>query len=309
MPRADHSLSVPVAEVLDPALWRERYAYGLVLGEAATRGSTLRERVLAAKRGAAGPNGDAAAIEGLPDSVIRWHLRVALSEVGTKLGIPLSTEVIKADPVDEGLVRGIDYDRVVPRLPYRRAETDQWFMLPLENNVVSVERIRAYWYDDLIMEVSPARGNADLIAIQHPRQGIVHVVPANLQSLTMDTAGNYGAWFTIVGALAHAPYFWAVDYTRGPIARDGSPQRIEAVLAHYVYCTAGLTLLALDSVARIKGITSSSLSLDGVSRSISVSPHLHQVLADTWEAALKRIDWPSLRTSHRGLRLRMYGAS
>lgn len=304
------SLSVPIGEVLDPQLWRERYVHGLLLGQvAAQQGGTLSQQIArAAARGRSTLTEELdEQVSGIPDEAIRWHLRVSLSEVGLKLGVPMETEIIKATPVDTGLKRGVHFDREVPRLPYTRAETNKWFMLMLEPNVVSVERIRAFWYDSLVWEISSAQGNHELIAIQHPRQGQVHIVPRNLHTLALDRAGNYGAWFNLMGAVQQVPYFWAVDYTRGPIARDGQPMHIEAVLAHYVYATAGLTLLALDSVARTKGITSSSLSLDGVSRSISVNPNLHQALADVWEKSLERIDWKALRTAHRGLRLRMFG--
>ncbi|MHC4717920.1 MAG: hypothetical protein ACYS5V_13180, partial [Planctomycetota bacterium] len=99
-------LSVPVSEVLDPQLWRERYAYGITLGpdpEAAAAASL--SDALCSVNGGSADDVQAKlkdAISEIPDDVIRWHLRAAMSELEVKLGIPLGIVICKADPVDPG---------------------------------------------------------------------------------------------------------------------------------------------------------------------------------------------------------------
>lgn len=303
MARQDYEtlgLSVPVTEALDPQLWRERYAWGLVLGPSADR--KARQATREFKR----------LTEAIPNEVIRWHIRCALSEIELKIGLPLGVEICKADPVDAGLRLGHDYDRQVVRLPYTHGEMAKWFRIDIPwTGVISVERIRAYYFGSLIWELSTANDNASNIRLQWGTQGIVHILPVQLNALAVVGAdGSYGPWHTLVLHHTPVPDFWAVDFTRGPVSAHGQkPGEIEAALVHYAHCIAGILLLSEAGMAQSRGLSNTSISLDGVSRSVGLTASaiygLNSALESAYEKAAKRIDIKAIRRAKRGLRMKM----
>ncbi len=305
-------LSVPVSDILDPELWKARYAvgiqgFGVPLEGAGTLTGALSTKV--------GTDALADLVGRIPNSTILWHLRVALSELQMKLNIKLGIEVIKSDPVDPGLVLGVHYDRFHPRIPYTRGETLQWFLISLPHKpVVSVERIRGFYFGQKVWEISDSQDNRSLIRIEHPKQGSIHILPTQLESLIITNnatgAGNYGIWETINLHTSPVPDFWAVDWTAGPVDVNGEVGKIEAVLAHWVYTVAGLTLLSIAGLAASKGLSSSSVSFDGISRSVSLQASaiygLNSALEEVFRQTQKRIDWKQLRMQKQGLRIRKY---
>jgi hypothetical protein len=282
-------LTIPIPSLLDPVAWVSRYANGLLV----TDGSL--------SPGDAGKV--AKALQKVPAETIRWHLRCALSELEVKLGIPMGIQICKSDPIDPGLVQGRDYDRVVGRLPYVRGDADQWFLIKAPSSLISVERVRAYYFGQLAWEISEARGNMNLLQVEWPKVGELHVLPTNLAMLMVTPTGQYGIFQTLWNARNAIPGFWALDYTTGPIAEDGTPGEIELVLANWVCSIAGISILGGASMAASKGFTSTSLSFDGVSRSISLPPSLFGALSDTLDKTAQRIDWKSLRSFKRPPRL------
>jgi len=293
--------------VLDPKLWRARYANGIVLG--ASSSLSTADRVKAAKEGISLVD----ELAGIPDDTIRWHLRAALSELEVKLGVPMGIQIIKAMPLDAGLVKGQHYDKLEPRRPYTHSETRAWFRIDIPGSVISVERIRAYYFDRLVWNF--ADDELDQVLLEHPKEGGIHIMPRNLQSVLISTtsmgAGNYGIWETINLQHSPVPDFWAVDYTIGPVTQSGKPGHVEAILAHWVSCVAGILLLSQGGLAQSQGLTSSSVSMDGVSRSISLQASaiygINSALEHAYEAAEKRINWKQIRALKRGLRVYMYG--
>lgn len=302
-------LNVPVSELLSPELWRQRYAYGLVAGVPPTDGS-LFERLEAAKAAAskAGAEAAVAAVTSLPDAFIRWHLRAALSEVEVKLGLPMGVRVYRGDPIDDNAVQGVDYDVLWPRQPYTTSDVQGWYRIALPPSVVSVERVRAYYFGNKVLDVSGTE-----IQIQYPRQGQANLLPITFSSLALAQGGWYGAGGMLLMQQARpVPNVWAVDFTTGPVDRDGQPNRVPAVLAAYVYAIAGMGIFAIEGLARSKGITSASLSMDGVSRSLSFASGgqgggINGAVEAYLEKVEKRIDINALRTSMRGLRIVPFG--
>lgn len=308
MRNRDLGLSVPVAELVDPDLWRQRYAYGLIAGVLPSDG-TLAERLTAAKA-AVTKEGTEEAVKGiksLPDAMIRWHLRAALSEVETKISMPMGVRIYKGDPVDEGLVQGQDYDAVYPRQPWLVSDVNAWYRIPVLPNLVSIERVRAYYFGNLVLSVS-----GENIQMAHPRQGEANILPITFNTLAL-AQGWYGSAHTLLlGSPRPVPNVWSIDFTTGPIDRDGTPSRVPAMLAAYVYALAGQAIFALDGLARSKGVTSSSLSMDGVSRSLSFASGgqgggINSAVESYLEKAEKRIDINALRTSMKGIRILPFG--
>ena len=288
-------LVVPVREVVDPALWRERYAYGLLEGRP----------VLGIGVGAPS-EGTVQTMAAIPDSTIAYHLRVAMSALEMRLGVPLACTRWKADPVDDGLVLGVHYDAVAPRLPYTLSGAQEWYRIDLPSGCVSIERLRAYYYDTLVWELDGSDPN--LLQLQWSRQGIAHLIPVHLQSLAVDAlSGNYGIWHTLTRHKHPVPRFWAIDYTTGPTTQQGVVGKVELVLAHWVAMIAAFSVFGMDSVLRTYGVQSQSVSFDGLSRSVSLAPNVYSGMLEQFKYLVELIDWNALRTAKRGIKLQMYG--
>lgn len=317
-------LTVPISEVLDPKKWRERYAYNLLTGSGGS-GSSRSGAVASVM--CPGATGKKAAIKtaqdefnnligDIPDETIKWHLRVALSELETKLGIPMGIVRVKSKPLDAGLTQGQDYERLEPRRPYTHSQHDNWLRVDLPPSVISIERVRLYWFGTNVWEISPEQGNTSLVHLEWPDVGSAHILPNQMTNLLITSSGlaqsNYGAFQLLMGAHSHVPDVWAIDYTLGPLDKQTrTPMQIEAVLAHWVYCVATILLLSMSGLARSQGLSSSSLSLDGLSKSISLQASaiygINSALENALENATKRIDWKALKLYKRGLKFHPFG--
>jgi hypothetical protein len=314
-------LAVPPSEVLDPAMWRARYAWGIALGAAQTRDrGSLYSRLEAARCRDSEVldelDDDEAALTkfvgDIPDDVIRWHLRAAMSEAEYALGMPMGINVCKARPADDGLVLGTHFDELVPRLPYTRTEAHSFFRIDLpRRGIISVERIRAFYYGTETWDISNDNGTLDQIKLEWTNEGTLHIIPTNLEALVISSGGNWGVWDLInTGGRSPVPDFWAVDFTYGPVTRDGQVGKIPSVLANWIYCAAGLLVLGQSGMAQSRGLTNTSISIDGISRSVGLSASaqagLYGALEKSYDAAMQRIDFKKLRAQMRGLRLRPY---
>lgn len=293
---------MPVSEVLNPHLWRSRYAYGLLRGDRFGQRS-LAERISIAEAGES--NTPSEVLDGIPTELIRYHLRVALSTLEVLLDYPMGVQVVKSTPVDEGLVLGTDYDVERGRLPFTQGETAEWYRIDLPGNIISIQRLRAFFFDQIVWEISDDDPN--LLRMQHPRQGVAHIIPIQLSSLIVRASG-FGLWETVWGFAMQSPIpqFWAVDYTTGPVTNQGQPGHIELVLAHWVAMCAALSIFGIDSVLSTYGVTSTSLSFDGLSRSISVPTNIHQAAVEAFEKLMELIDWKAMRTRKKGIRVIKY---
>lgn len=309
-------LTVPVTEALDPVLWRQRYAHGIVLGP-----TTTAARSNAALRAALGCDGSPAALQAaasqvaneIPNDVIRWHLRVAASELEVKLGIPLGIVIVKGAPADDGLVQGRDYDRLAPRLPYLDSERRSYFRIDLPAGVISVQRVRAFWFGQLVWTVEEGDG---MLVLEHPGTSSLHIMPRFgvtlfLSAPTAVLPAQYGAMQLLYNVAGGLPDVWSVDYTLGPVTKTGEVGQIEAVLAHWIACKAGILLMSIGGMAASKGLTSASLSIDGLSKSIGLQASamygINSALETRMKEAEEAIDWKALRMYKRGLRVMPFG--
>lgn len=350
-------LTVPVSEVLDPALWRERYAWGINMGgvvdavntdddcnkapSSSSTGSSCSvtdEEASAAMACAGAMNGVGSlvnrvavldkirnkqaamdtlqAVTEVPDRVIRWHLRAALSELELKLGVPCGMSEVRMHDLDEESgVKGRDYDVVRPRLPWTHSDQRQWYKLDLPAGIIKVRRLRAYFYGTKVYEISENNDAASLLFMEWPRQGGFHMIPINLLSQFVVQNGHsasfgIGLWERFSVHRAPIPDVWSIDYLQGPVSRDGQVGHIEAVLANWCYAVAGMTLLSQAGLAQSKGLASTSLSFDGVSKSVSTTASaiygLNSALEQVYEKLTERIDWKRMRAAKRGIKVFMY---
>jgi len=317
-----------VTEVLDPNVWRQRYAYGIALGPSSSAGSSSSSLAdLLCSGGQATSITEAQAklkdsqaqlndlVDTLPDETIRWHLRAAVSELEMALGLPMGVVVYKSPPVDDGLIEGVNYDKLYPRKPFLASHAREWYKIDLPNNVLSIERVRAFWFGQLVWEISAEQDNLDLVKLEWPKAASAHIIPTALSNLLITApglgGGNYGAWQMFNSGTSKVPDVWAIDFTQGPRDEYGSVGQIEVALAHWCYCVAGITLLSMGGLARSQGLTSASVSMDGLSRSIGLQASaiygINSALEEALKKASERLDIDRIRTYKRGLRVIPYG--
>lgn len=304
-------LTVPVTEVLDPDKWIERYAAGLPGLDPAR----LRPGTESGVRDACAGAGEA--LTGLRDqlfqvskSTIRWHLRAALSEIEMKIGQPMGIVVCKSDPLDPGEAQGVTFDRLLPPKAYRLQDAAQYYKLDLPGNVISVERIRGYAYQQKVWELSAERGNLDNLLLEWPRQGGTHTLPITITQFIVpaNVGTSPGFGLTMLELLAFQggslPGFWRIDCTLGPVSNQGQIGQVETILAHWCGLRAAIALLPMAAVALNGGVGQSSVTFDGYTRSTSLAgKHAYAAISDAFKALDDSIDWDRLRDSKRPFRL------
>ena len=306
-------LTMPVAELFDVTAWRERYAWGIPL--AGMEAFTPQQQLVEACQELCEADGRAqvqALVAQIPDRVVLWHLKAAASELEMKLGIPLGMVVVKSPPVDEGLVHGRDFDRLDPRLPYIRQDAQNFYSLSLPYSVIRVDRIRGYYFNQKIIEVSPGAGNIGNIVLQWPRQGLTNILPINISALLVGSGfvpSDFAlSLWEMVWSKPRVPDFWAIDYLQGPVDNvTGTPGRIELLLAHWVYLRAGKLLINMAGTAFGQGITNTSITMNGFSRSVSTSQSamysINSAMEIVYQSYTDSIDWERLRRMKRGLKV------
>lgn len=291
-----------VAEAIDPALWRRRYAWGVNLGgsvdlKAAIRRCNGSDRDLEdLKR----------LVEGFPLDVIAYHLRAALSDAEIKLGISMAIRRFRSMPVEDGLVLQRDYDLRSEPISFNPATSRDFIRLDLPPSLISVDRIRGVAWGNVVLDWS-AETTGVHIDITDGQRGQVHITPTQLQSLNV----SFGAAGPqVFHRNMPIPGFWRVDYTCGPWAKyDGKdmPGRIELAIADWIGLKAAVRLLSLAGTASGGGIASGSLSVDGLSKSFSTTASamygLNSALEAVYKEAAESIDWKMLRAYKNPMRV------
>lgn len=285
----------PVAEVINPTLWRKRYAWGVNLG-----GSSDIKAAIKRCGGTAQDIEDLKRlVEGIPLDVIAYHLKAALSEVEVKLGISMAIRRYRSMPDADGLVLQRDYDLRSEPIAFNPATSRGFIRLDLPPSLLSVERVRGVVWGNTVLDWGAETSGVD-IQITDGQRGEIHIAPSSMSTL-------YSSFGTLAPMIMNGnqpiPGFWRVDYTCGPWAKyDGKdmPGRIELVLADWIGLTAGVKLLSLAGTAAGGGIASGSLSVDGLSKSFSTTASamygLNSALEAVYKEAAERIDWRALRS-------------
>lgn len=310
---ASLGLTIPVPEVIDPALWRERYVFGHQLGlELKFAAGIHADAIEAAMIDLAGR---------LPEHVIAWHLRCSLGELGNKLGVSFERLVVKSEPLDDGLRAGIDYDVVQQRIPLTRHSVENNYRIELCESILSVERVRLYIGDNLVFTVHNPSTGAASIRIHDQRNGVLYIVGQADATMQMGAWGNasgalplgnrgfanamYSTLVTGIQPRGSIPGAWSVDYVKGPISHEGIPNRIDVALANWVALNAGRLMLGISGGSQAGGLGSSSVSIDGVSQNAAVSQSamygLNAPMETAFEAITKLIDWNMYRRRLRGI--------
>lgn len=302
--------SVHISEVLDPNLWRERFAWGTLLSRVFSIDPNISQAELNKIK--------MATVGYLPDSVVVFHLTAALSELGAQIGIPMAVIRVKTRPVDSTLTLGVDYDVVRDALPWVRAASQQYERVDVGAPLISIQRVRLRNYDTEILDLDMSvTEDAARVKIVDSRSGIFHILPT-----TVGGSGGYvttipddlplgAAWLGRGYGLPSmargqtSPASWVVDYTTGPIDDIGNAGFLPAQLANWVYAKAGVSLMSLSGIAQGGGIASGSVSLDGLSHSFGTTASAMYGLNSAFEGVLKdiheKINWAIWRRQMTGV--------
>ncbi len=298
-------LTVPVSELLDVAKWRDRYAWGVPLAGAEAFTPTQRLQESCGRLNEACDGQVRTLIAQIPDAIVRWHLRAALSELEVKLGIPMGIVVVKTPPLDTGVTLGQHFDKLGQRLPFYYQDAAEYWKLSLPYSVLSVERVRGVYFGTTIVTLAGSS-----VILEWPGPGAAHINPIDMRTALSGAtyANTYASdLFTDLWRMREqVPDFWAVDYTIGP--RDkftGESGKVEVVLAHWVGLRAAKLLINLAGTASAQGVASTSLSMDGITRAVTLSQSAMYGVNSAYELVLQSytdsIDWKSLREVKRGL--------
>lgn len=298
-------LTVPVSEVLNVEAWRRRYAWGVPLAGPSdfTPTQSLKEACTRLNDCACDEQVKSFVAQ-IPDDVVRWHLRAALSELELKLGVPMGIVVVKTPPLDTGVVLGQHFDRLGRRLPLYQGDANEYWKLSLDFGVISVERVRGYYFGQKLFEVAGSS-----VIVEAPSSGGLHIDPLTMRAALNNvsrTVAGFDIAYDLWRIREQIPDFWAIDYTLGP--RDNMTQtagQIEVVIAHWVGARAGQMLINQAGTAAAQGIASTSLSMDGITRSVTLSQSAMYGVNSAYELVLKAmteaIDWRALRDMKRGM--------
>lgn len=310
-------LTMPVEEALDATKWIARYAPGLagIDPDAVPPPPPLDETDEACARLREATMGYSDVLKAVPLETIRFHLLTALSELEGKLGAPMGVVVYRSLNLDDGQVEGVTFDKLLSRRPYLRGDARSFHRLDTPGSLLSVQRIRGYIYGTKVLELSTEQNNLDGIVSEWRKTGSLHIMPQNITQAFVG-AGSilfddfFGDYRDIGPAMRTQvlPNFWAIDCTCGPTTSYGPDGHLELSLANWVGVHAAQPILAIAGLTQTSGASSSSVSFDGYSRSVSLSgKHPYAALSDVYADMEKAIDWERLRRNRRGPRVLRVG--
>lgn len=236
----------------------------------------------------------------IPDGPYTMQINAAIDNLEGKLGVSLRKKIVKTHP-DAGLTLGEDYDEEGEALAYNKSSMQMYGYVNLpRNNVQSIERVRAYYADQLIYEFP-----IEWIILKK-REGYFALVAGrgSFQELLIDNLGHVPLIYTRFIREDSLPGFWAIDYTYG---MDGETE-LPAALVDWIGKTAAISMLGMLSAALARGVSNRSISMDGVSEtrgfSLGSGKGLYGEMISTYQDGLdKQLDIKALRRRFRGLKV------
>lgn len=251
---------VPLAQVVNAKRWRLTHGWGLALASDPEVAQTLL---------AAGANQELVdQLTGLlPDTVIEAHLRGALSELGAMLGLRFDTVQVTTPAPGETVPAG--HIRGNPQPLISGAAEDYPMLITLPDHVLELRRLRAI-VAGVVVSTWSTEAELATLSLEHPAGGMLRV-RFDLTDWRLTGQGWYTSWRRL-SPPSPVANFWYADYLAGfaPPYTDGTPGHVPEVLDRWVALTAGLSILAQAGAAATAGLASGSISMDGLSRSLSL---------------------------------------
>lgn len=233
-----------------------------------------------------------------PPKALEFHIQRSLGAAEEILGISLKKTIVKAEPVDDGLVKDTDYHKKIKRLPYYRLEATKYYKLNLPDaQVKSIERLRGFHLNQAVLTF-----DIKDVRLEHINEGILHVIPRLLTGflVTLNFGSVYPLSRSIIG-YDFLPDFWAVDYTCG--FDEYLPDRV----VEWVLLNAAIQVLGIVGTALTPGLSSQSVSFDSYTHAETLtqspSTHLYSALERMYKDERDRIDLQKIRGTYRGLKV------
>lgn len=256
----------------------------------------------------------------LPDQVVERQLAAAMSELGAHLRINLSVAKVRSTPLDDTVsnVVGVDYDRTRDPIPYVKAMSEQFLRVDVGEPLISIQRVRFRNYASTVLDLATP-SQLENVRIVDRKAGIFHIMPTAgyLQLETSQTsepllvASRFRAWnYGHSSRNNTLPASWLVDYLTGPVDLAGRAGFLDPLLVNWVDARAGVLLFSLSGIAQGGGVASTSLSIDGVSRSVGTTASAMYGLNSAFEKVLddytKSIDWAYWRRKYTGVTVGLF---
>lgn len=304
-------LSVPIADLVDPQKWRDYYGVGIQGLDPVLDAEVVARLEAEGTRRQCTAATAAVSRAAMPDTLIRAHLRTAASEAFVRLGIDPATERVLGSEVDPSEVLGVTYDREERRWPLSGWSTRApfQFRIDMPGNVMEIERVRAFFMGVELFEVNAGDATDWILTTEWSRPGVAHIVPRSGATLVFAYEGWAPPRFLMgQGRPAPIPDFWSIDYTRGLVSPFGGGRaEVPANLRGWVYSKAGVAILSLLGAGRSDGVTSHSISIDGISESVGLQASaiygLYSSLEEVMRREVKGVDFKALTRLLRGPRI------
>lgn len=205
----------------------------------------------------------------MTDEDLMGFVMGAVKEVERRLGIYLKPTKLVSNADERGLVKGVDFDKEEPAYDYDAKAYNQYGFLQLrERPVQSIESFRMVLPNgNTIIDFYRDNNTRKWVKL-YKDAGQVHIVPyAGDPTIFAMLGGSQAGYPFATGRInANLPQMFYVDYTAGYEAY-GIPEDIRNAVAKI----ASIDVLGIAGDAVLAGVSSQSISMDGVSESLSTS--------------------------------------
>lgn len=205
----------------------------------------------------------------MKDEDIMSFVMSAIKIVERKLGVFLKPMVLVNNAEDRGLVKGTDFDKEEAPYDYDRMSYANYGFLQLrERPVQSIESFSMVLPNGNKIIDFYRDANTKKWVKLYKDSGQVHIVPyAGDPTLFAMLGGSQTGFPFVTGSMnSNLPQMFNVDYTAGYGLYE-VPDDVRNVVAKI----ASIDLLGISGDAVLAGISSQSISMDGLSESLSTS--------------------------------------
>ena len=231
--------------------------------------------------------------------VVQNFLNLALEKLESRLSISFARKRVKMFPIDPGLIEGKDYEVALPRMNWDIQEAKEYLKVILPHSqVISIERVRAYWRNSLIWNVPLSE-----VKLRDYKAGFFNIVPQNVVGWV--SLGGFllpPAIAAISSPLSYMVDFWSVDYTYGLKTMDGD-------LKAWVFYEAAMDILTILGSAQNPGIASKTITYDGLTTATTTTAsaiyNIYSSDIDAFRQKQQQIDLDKKKQKMHGMRIFM----
>lgn len=239
----------------------------------------------------------------LPDSLLQYHIDVAMTWAQRQLGIPLRqmrvlTKPFAVNQSPANPVKGVDYEEDGQLIQWSSQYSEAWSSIRLPNSgIIRVLRVRGIYGGRTVYNIPDewVQGN-------ELKSGVVRIRPTTAGSIAqiVDNSGQF-LDVTLLESIGKTfvPGFWAVDYTYG-----SENDQFAAEIGDLIMKKAAVLILDELGMAISRGVQSRSAQVDGLGSSIGLLASAERTqfgaLCKRFENELSDANLLGMRQYHRG---------